>query len=415
MNFGILIALIVQVGISKADRFLGAITGYVITTGILIWGIHVYSNPYQHIAIFGIELSKGVFIGVCVVWYIFDTFELIRATSREKGDQADKNPSIPYAEKNMQVEVKKASVNTNTTKNTANRAHSVKQKVQIPIKIECPNCETVYQVNNSRIPNGGAYCRCIKCQKKLFVMNRVDRKRKSTTLERMLCPNCQHERNGKDTECPKCGVVYDKYFGGSTIEKNELKTVNRLSVPDTLKVGKSGSNLVGQIHLIRKALWSVFFLICLGGFYFQFIVAPNMAKEKKSYNNVFQESMERTAKENKGYEDRKKRLLANAKRNWPKYSEKLRGHNSILRIINSNDFDVRVGLRSGEKGMDFVARARSTRKKNIPEGYYDIFFMYSKVPYDIYQGDSFSTDANERVSITLEKVERGNYGIRKVY
>ena len=86
MNHTILAAVIIQSVISKANLLLGAIVGYVITTGILIWGLSVYSNPYHYIAFFGIELSKGVFLALCVIWYIFDTFELMAASSQTEAD-----------------------------------------------------------------------------------------------------------------------------------------------------------------------------------------------------------------------------------------------------------------------------------------------------------------------------------------
>ena len=82
MNYGILAAVFVQWLISKASRIAGAIVGYLITTGILIWGLGAYASG-GYITFSEIELSQPVFIGMCVVWYVFDTFGLIGALRAE--------------------------------------------------------------------------------------------------------------------------------------------------------------------------------------------------------------------------------------------------------------------------------------------------------------------------------------------
>jgi len=68
----IIVAIVVQSWISKASRTAGAIVGFVITTGILLWGLAIYDQHGQ-IAFFGIPLSQPVFVILCIVWYAFDT------------------------------------------------------------------------------------------------------------------------------------------------------------------------------------------------------------------------------------------------------------------------------------------------------------------------------------------------------
>lgn len=75
LNPVIIIALIIQALISRASHLAGSIAGYLITTGILIWGLGLYSDG-DAIAIFGIVLSKPAFIISCLIWYGFDTYEL---------------------------------------------------------------------------------------------------------------------------------------------------------------------------------------------------------------------------------------------------------------------------------------------------------------------------------------------------
>ncbi len=74
----IIVAIIVQALIAQGSRIAGAVVGYLITTGILVWGLSVYADGSQ-IALFSIPLSEPVFIVACMVWYGFDTKEFVDA------------------------------------------------------------------------------------------------------------------------------------------------------------------------------------------------------------------------------------------------------------------------------------------------------------------------------------------------
>jgi hypothetical protein len=74
----IIIAIIAQSFISRTNRMAGAIAGYVITTGILLWGVSLYSAG-SRIAFLGIPLSEGIFIAVCIAWYGFNTRAFLAA------------------------------------------------------------------------------------------------------------------------------------------------------------------------------------------------------------------------------------------------------------------------------------------------------------------------------------------------
>jgi hypothetical protein len=78
LNPVIIIAIIGQALVSKFSRTAGAIVGYLITTGILAWGITVYAGGDQ-VALFKIGLSESVFFIVCLIWYAIDTFEFSSA------------------------------------------------------------------------------------------------------------------------------------------------------------------------------------------------------------------------------------------------------------------------------------------------------------------------------------------------
>jgi hypothetical protein len=74
----IIVAILVQALVARASRKAAAVLGYLITTGILIWGVSVYGDGGQ-IALFGIAVSEPVFLIACLVWYGFDTNEFINA------------------------------------------------------------------------------------------------------------------------------------------------------------------------------------------------------------------------------------------------------------------------------------------------------------------------------------------------
>lgn len=96
----------------------------------------------------------------------------------------------------------------------------------------------------------------------------------------------------------------------------------------------------------------------------------------------------------------------------PPYLEELRGRNEV-RIRNPNGFVVKAGIRSGRQGKDLDVPANGAESVLIPDGRYDIFFVYSDKPDALFQGDAFSLN-NNGVEIQIVKVVGGNYGIRQV-
>lgn len=96
----------------------------------------------------------------------------------------------------------------------------------------------------------------------------------------------------------------------------------------------------------------------------------------------------------------------------PAFTGALNGTNEV-RVKNPGDSAVQVGLRSGSQGQDFQVSAAGVHSIYVPDGYYDIYFIYAKEPESLYQGDSFTLN-NNGVQITLVQVVEGNYNVRKV-
>lgn len=80
------------------------------------------------------------------------------------------------------------------------------------MKIECPECNAVHKIDESKIPDKGAYARCRECKARFF----VEKKKESPEPPRQAeetkkCPKCGHEGKQTDDSCSICGIIYKKY------------------------------------------------------------------------------------------------------------------------------------------------------------------------------------------------------------
>lgn len=83
MNIVIIIAIIIQVLIAKSSRMAGAIFGFVLTTGIFLWGIIVYASG-GYVTFFNIRLPQFIFWIACLGWYAGNINELLNARKEQK-------------------------------------------------------------------------------------------------------------------------------------------------------------------------------------------------------------------------------------------------------------------------------------------------------------------------------------------
>ncbi|MHB9023414.1 MAG: ankyrin repeat domain-containing protein [Armatimonadota bacterium] len=98
---------------------------------------------------------------------------------------------------------------------------------------------------------------------------------------------------------------------------------------------------------------------------------------------------------------------------FPTFPQAIPAGANEVRVRNPNDFVVTVGLRQGKQGKDFQVPANGVQSVSVPNGKYDIYFVYSSKPDALFQGDSF-TLANNGVEIQIVKVVNGNYNIKQV-
>lgn len=99
----------------------------------------------------------------------------------------------------------------------------------------------------------------------------------------------------------------------------------------------------------------------------------------------------------------------------PPFTEELKGakDGKPIRVRNPNDFWVAAGVRTSAKGINFTVPPNGVCTTFVPDGKYDIYFVYSSNPDALFQGDSFTLQGNG-VEIMIVKVVNGNYGIRQV-
>jgi hypothetical protein len=100
---------------------------------------------------------------------------------------------------------------------------------------------------------------------------------------------------------------------------------------------------------------------------------------------------------------------------FPPYNEILTGSNKVIidnSHINSTIPALFIGLYSNGNAKIFYCTRGSTGV-DVPNGSYDIYFIYANELESLYKGDSFSLN-NTDVKISLTAVEGGNFNIEKV-
>jgi hypothetical protein len=82
-----------------------------------------------------------------------------------------------------------------------------------------------------------------------------------------------------------------------------------------------------------------------------------------------------------------------------------------IRVTNAYKFPVKVGLRSGDNGIDFIVPANGSASTSVPGAKYSIYFQYGADPESLYLGDELDVRS---MGIEIKLKESGDYKIRKV-
>jgi len=122
---------------------------------------------------------------------------------------------------------------------------------------------------------------------------------------------------------------------------------------------------------------------------------------------------EKGAKDNgQDISDAHLRQNASYPRSLPPFTQALKGRNEV-RVKNPNDFKISVGLRRAAHGRDFDVPANGSASIFVPDGHFNIYFVYSSKPDSLFQGDNFTLKGNG-VEIQIVKVVGGNYSIKQI-
>jgi len=118
------------------------------------------------------------------------------------------------------------------------------------MEARCPSCEAVYQIDDSKIPDKGAYATCVKCRKRFHIKNpkvqNGESKQKTIT-----CPNCGHLNIPSET-CAKCGIIFSKYSEAQKKKEQEVleqkkKTLKKEERGRVVKETRATCNVCGHV------------------------------------------------------------------------------------------------------------------------------------------------------------------------
>jgi predicted Zn finger-like uncharacterized protein len=77
------------------------------------------------------------------------------------------------------------------------------------MKVQCPYCNTQYQLDDKKIPNKKIKFKCRKCQKPVYVNKGRHAATKASPKREMVCPKCG-QRQAVADECIQCGMTVDR-------------------------------------------------------------------------------------------------------------------------------------------------------------------------------------------------------------
>jgi predicted Zn finger-like uncharacterized protein len=95
------------------------------------------------------------------------------------------------------------------------------------MKVQCSNCEAVYQIDDSKIPEKGIHATCKKCKTRFHIQKKGSAAKQEGSHEEIIpCPKCGHVNIASISSdaCVSCGNAFsdeDKEQLTITIEKEE--------------------------------------------------------------------------------------------------------------------------------------------------------------------------------------------------
>jgi predicted Zn finger-like uncharacterized protein len=81
------------------------------------------------------------------------------------------------------------------------------------MRVQCSNCEAVYQIDDSKIPEKGIHATCKKCKTRFHIIKKGATTQKEGPHEEIIpCPKCGHVNISSisSDECVNCGGAFSE-------------------------------------------------------------------------------------------------------------------------------------------------------------------------------------------------------------
>ncbi|CAB1079583.1 hypothetical protein JY97_02470 [Alkalispirochaeta odontotermitis] len=162
------------------------------------------------------------------------------------------------------------------------------------MEIKCDKCNSIYNINSSKIPVKGAYVKCKKCQNRFFIQNKPEKVEKNTEGAKKAPGKNIHEQNQenefssgvKDIVCPKCSRrqpdIHDKCFNCGFDYKHSKSKSNGKFFSSNSIVDKF-SELSPKKKVVASSGILSIGVVCLAGLYLLVSIGlPWLSGERRS-------------------------------------------------------------------------------------------------------------------------------------
>ena len=143
------------------------------------------------------------------------------------------------------------------------------------MKIQCPNCSILNNIDETKALDKGGYVQCNECKTEFLIWK-----------DSGICPLCGHNRKINDVECPNCGILYEKYeeYLNKKKTQEEPGIQEEPKIQETLKLkekeGPDNKSTLKFRSTVNKFLTISFSFCLLFGIY-HFLILPIFVERTK--------------------------------------------------------------------------------------------------------------------------------------
>ena len=138
------------------------------------------------------------------------------------------------------------------------------------MKVTCLDCGAVYQIDDSKIPDKGAYAKCKKCQTRFFIKKESNLQREKITNQAVVkCNGCGKQISKNANFCPHCGEP-SKTSKEAEIEPSKQETKEEIKPrPALVKTAQEENDYIVSKEVSRSGC--TIFLILIGAIFLGFL------------------------------------------------------------------------------------------------------------------------------------------------